>query len=87
MTTARCCCKLNKLLTYCNIVISPTSKFSLLYGKYRLSAEPVNGNKTLKQVLIFNKTLKQVLIFNKTLKQVLIFNKTLKQVLNFNKNT
>jgi hypothetical protein len=86
MTTARCCCKLNKLLIDCNIDISPTtSKVSLLYGKYRLSFETVNGNKTLKQVLNFNKTFQQVLNFNKTLKQVLNFNKTLKQVRNFNK--
>jgi len=86
MTTARCRCKLNKLLTACKIVISPTtSKVSLLYGKHRLSAETVNGNKILKQVLNFNKTLKQMFNFNKTIKQVLNFNKTLKQMRNFNK--
>jgi len=86
MTTVRCCCKLNKLLTDCNTDISPTtSKVSLLYGKYRLSFKTVNGNKTLKQVLNFNKTLKQVLNFNKTLKQVRNFNKTIKQVRDFSK--
>jgi hypothetical protein len=93
MTAARCCCKLNKLLTDCNTVISPTTrKVSLLHGKYRLSVETVNGNKTMKRVLNFNKTFKQVLNFNKTLSLTSIKHlnkcvtsiKKLKQGLNIN---
>ena len=62
MTTARCYCALNKLLIESNFVIcATTSKLSLLYGKYRLSVETVNGNKTLKYELNFNRTFKQVL--------------------------